>query len=71
MYSCHLQACTVEASTEPSPGVMDTDVANLRHLTGEPPRSMNEEGGAPPEHCPVEELQGGPGKSSSPACLLE
>lgn len=71
MYICQLQDCTVEASTEPSPGVMDTDVANLDHLTGEPSRSMNEEGGAPPEHCPVKELQGGPGKSSSPACLLE
>lgn len=71
MCSCHLQDCTVEASAEPSPGVMNTDVANLHHLIGEPSGSINEERGAPPEHCPVKELQGGPGKFSSPACLLE
>lgn len=35
------------ASTEPSPVVMDIDVANLYHLTGEPSRSLNEEGGVP------------------------
>lgn len=57
----------MEASTEPSPVVMDTDGANLHHLTGESSGSSNEEGGAPWEHWTVKELQGGPGNSFLPA----
>lgn len=65
---CMAVICRV-ASTEPSPVVMDIDVANPHHLTGEPSRSLNEEGGVP--LALYYKSRGSPGKSSSPSCLLE